>query len=253
MNEQTTLVASALAEADIRAETEEDTEHLFRIHLMVELQRAHGGTEDFRTDHLVKAIRNAIVHESRFAQRLLDSGIQLDLEDLFQIIDQAIAGARGSAVLAPPQSQFTEEEERELARGGFESLEPLPEREDPAARTAAGFVALLATALTTEAAADLLGVKESRIRQRLQARTLYGVKRGRAWRLPRFQFTDSGTVPGIDVVLSRLAQDLHPMAVWRWITSPAPELVVDDIVVSPRDWLCSGGDPERAAELAAAL
>lgn len=86
---------------------------------------------------------------------------------------------------------------------------------------------------------------------------MYGVKVGlggrRAWRLPRFQFTESGLVPGLDHVLRRLPEDLHPVALYRWLTTPHPDLVVDDEPATPFEWLTAGHDPEAAAELAAEL
>jgi hypothetical protein len=41
--------------------------------------------------------------------------------------------------------------------------------------------------------------------------------------------------------------------VQRWLTTPSPELEVDDSPVSPLTWLQQGGDPDPVATLAAAL
>jgi excisionase family DNA binding protein len=124
---------------------------------------------------------------------------------------------------------------------------------DPLAGTAAKYVALLASALTTREAAGVLEVGESRIRQRLREGTLYGVKAGRKNRLPAFQFEGGGEVPGIAKVLARIDRSVHPVAVLNWFLLPNPDLYLDEDEarpVSPRHWLLSGSDPEVPAHLA---
>lgn len=116
---------------------------------------------------------------------------------------------------------------------------------------------LRATGLTTHEAAKRLNVNDSRVRQRLAKRSLYGIKAGDEWRLPAFQFARTGLVPGIDRVLPRLPSRLSPIAVYRWLHTPNPDL--DDgseeqgRTLTPLQWLQTGGDPEVVAELAAGL
>ena len=114
---------------------------------------------------------------------------------------------------------------------------------------------MLAESLNVEEAARMLKVDPSRIRQRLSGdpRSLFGVKTGKAWRIPRFQFDEKRVIPGIDAVIAKLPRDLSPVAVYRWFTSPNSELELDDETASPLDWLKGGGDSARVAELAAAL
>ena len=107
-----------------------------------------------------------------------------------------------------------------------------------------------------EEAAELLDVNASRIRQRLAAGSLYGLKDGNAWRLPAFQFADKALVPGIDVVLRRLPAGISPLAVAQWLSLPNPDLCTRDDEerpLSPRQWLLEGNSPEAAADLAALL
>jgi hypothetical protein len=121
---------------------------------------------------------------------------------------------------------------------------------------AAAYQELRAGSLTVERAAALLGVNASRIRQRLAAGSLYGLKEGNAWLLPAFQFTDKALVPNLDVVLRRLPRGLSPLAVAQWLSRPNPDLCTRDDEerpLSPRQWLLAGNPPEPAAELAAAL
>lgn len=157
------------------------------------------------------------------------------------------------AMAAPPM--LTDAEERLLREGGLEPGSLTPEETQPLHRATAEYARLLHDSYTAEQTADLLGVNASRIRQRLTGtpRTLYGVKVGKGWRIPKFQFHGRRLVPGIERVLERLAPDLHPVAVHRWFTVPNPDLTVDDTPTSPLDWLRVGNPPEAVAELAAGL
>ncbi|MGQ0628864.1 MAG: hypothetical protein ACT4PL_12290 [Phycisphaerales bacterium] len=153
----------------------------------------------------------------------------------------------------PPM--LTDAEERLLREGGLDPGSLAPEETQPLHRATAEYARILHDSYTAEQAADVLGVNASRIRQRLTVtpRTLYGIKVGKGWRIPRFQFHGQGLVPGIARVLDRLAPDLHPVAVHRWLSTPNPDLLVDDAPTSPLDWLRIGNAPEAVAELAAGL
>ena len=152
-------------------------------------------------------------------------------------------------------STLTASEEAALARGG---VEPASD-EDVAvvqARVASAFQELRASSLTVDEAAARLGVNTSRIRQRLAARSLYGLKDGNTWLLPAFQFVSSGLVPRVGVVVRRLPPDIGPLAAARWFASPNPDLCTrdeDERPLTPLQWLLGGNPPEPAAELAAAL
>src|SRR5439155_19546177 len=119
----------------------------------------------------------------------------------------------------------------------------------------AEYADLLRDSYSAEQAARILSVNPSRIRQRLTAtpRTLYGIKHGKSWRIPRFQFRQRRLVPGIEMVVSRLAENLHPVAVHRWFTCPNQDLTVAERPVSPLQWLQSGNPPRAVADLAAEL
>ena len=130
---------------------------------------------------------------------------------------------------------------------------PFSPDEDPVTRTIAAFEALVANSLTVPEAAARLGVHTARVLQRLKQRSLYGVKIGRDWRLPAFQFTEHGEVPNIGKVLTRIDPEIHPVAVVTWITSPDPDFWIGNRNVSPVEWLRSGGNPDLAARLAATL
>jgi hypothetical protein len=76
--------------------------------------------------------------------------------------------------------------------------------------------------------------------------------------LPRWQFADDLTrlLPGIRRVFPHLDRGIHPVAVYRCLISPDPDLTIDEaeeLTLSPRDWLRSGRDPQAVADLAGAL
>jgi hypothetical protein len=193
-------------------------------------------------------------------KELRDRGIQRSPDEIaeearrfvFYVISEMPTGRW----VRDPGKEFSEEEIMVLEEGGLD-LSPREEAgPDPLARTAAKYVALLASALTTKEAAGVLEVGESRVRQRLGEGTLYGVKAGRENRLPAFQFEGGKEVPGIAQVLKRIDRSLHPVAVLNWYTLPNPDLFLDEEEarpVSPRQWLLSGGDPEVVVHLAEEL
>lgn len=152
------------------------------------------------------------------------------------------------------QNALTHEERAALERGGFSLLAgPVDSDSDPVARTAAAYRALVEHSYRVPDVAHLLGVDGSRIRQRLARRSLYGIKPGRDWLLPSFQFTETGEVPSMAKVLPALDPALHPVEVVEWFTTPDPDLSIKGKAVSPRDWLWSGGPAQPVLALAAAL
>ena len=103
---------------------------------------------------------------------------------------------------------------------------------------------------------------DSRIRQRLAARALYGIKVRDGWRLPVFQFDGAAVVPGLSTVFSRFDMELHPSPLlassrrrrrsWSWrircsvsgtgcvaatirVSSP---ILLRALTVMPRFWNC---------------
>jgi hypothetical protein len=188
-------------------------------------------------------------------------GITASPQQLAGYLAESVASMEQGALIAAAQ-ELPEAELEVLRSGGFDvDAGPLPQ-DDPIGRAAAAYSALLETALTIKAVAAALGRNESRVRQRLLERSLYGIRRGRNWLLPRFQFQvedRQGTpavkavVPGIERVLPVLGPELHPVTVWRWFTAPSTELVDDaapDKPISPRDWLLAGRDPKPVKDLA---
>lgn len=177
----------------------------------------------------------------------------------FAEIDAAVSQSLPGGELPGAEAEvgsLSASERQVLSRGGFD-LAPLhPEERSPTFRTTVDYATLLEDSFTTDQAARRLKVNGSRVRQLLAARTLYGVKDRRGWRVPRFQFAGSRLVPGIDDVLPHLPAGLHPLAVHRWFTTPNPDLVDEEgdaAPMSPLAWLRSGLSVDVVAQLAAQL
>jgi hypothetical protein len=125
---------------------------------------------------------------------------------------------------------------------------------DPLVKTIVDYMALIETSLATAAVATMLGVDVSRIRQRIRARSLFGVEYEGEWRLPRFQFEKGRVLPGFATVLAALSADLNPLDVATWLLAPNVDLESDgDTAISPRAWLLRGRAPAVVAELARQL
>ena len=184
---------------------------------------------------------------------------------LRQVLD-----AMPTMLYGEPALELTEAEREVLIDGGVR-LDAEPEG-DPLAATTAQFAALVSTSLTTKEAAARLGMPESRIRRMIARRTLYSVLLDNRRHIPAFQFAQQGgpmgrarpspaaakgaLVPNIGKVNAALPEDLHPVEVQAWYTQPHTDLFLGDDVdarVSPLNWLRSGGDVHRVAQLAQRL
>lgn len=153
---------------------------------------------------------------------------------------------------------LTQPEAKGLASGGFNLAAPPRGAVSPLDRASAEFARLILDSYPTAGAAQVLGVNASRVRQRIQGsdRTLYAIRIGSEWRVPKFQFAGKALIPGLDQVLRVLPVNLHPVAVHRWLTTANPDLPDDDgdeTPLSPLDWLRTGRDPAVVASLAAGL
>lgn len=162
------------------------------------------------------------------------------------------------AMVAEILSVAQEHPGERLSAGEMEVLERYPSssREEVTrslVRTAGVRQGILDTSLTGAEAGKRLGVGPSRIRQRIGDRTLYAVKSGRAWRLPAWQFTRRGEIPGIAAVIRALPDEAGLVEVDGFVNSPNVDLVVDDVPATPLEWLAAGHDPQPVMQIAADL
>lgn len=194
--------------------------------------------------------------KTRTRAYLYAHGLEIEPEMLEEMVREAVAQLQRTYYRSDPRSDLTPEEVEALEEGGFNLDPPEPGTDDPLARTAAEYAALLHTALTTSEAAERLEVDPSRIRQRLTAQPpgLYGIRLDTEWRIPEFQFEGNRLLPGWGQVLAQLSKDVHPVAFHRWLTFPHSDLVCvgddeEEEPVSPRNWLRAGYPPAAVADL----
>jgi hypothetical protein len=191
-------------------------------------------------------------------------GIHVSSLELERQFVSALSDVLPDRVSSRPSQDLSAAEVKTLTRGGLD-LSPQGAHSadggagNPLLRGAMGYAAVVTASYTVADAAHRLGVDGSRIRQRLAARTLYGVKHEGNWRIPAFQFQDGvagSLIPYLDQVVPFLDPDLSPVTVARWFRLPNPDFTgvsggtADDEPVSPLEWLASGGRPEPVAVLA---
>jgi hypothetical protein len=165
--------------------------------------------------------------------------------------EHSIAGAE------PMLNALSEQEEDFLRQGGAAGVDVY----DPSitARNvtviAAEYAQMVAAAYTQKEAAECLGVGASRIRQRIDAGTLYAIDGPGGRVCPRWQFSAGGTLPGLERVLEAIGKEAHPLAVQRFFLAASPDLEskLQGQALSPRDWLLTGHSPEPVALLAREL
>jgi hypothetical protein len=174
------------------------------------------------------------------------------------LLDMAAREVGAYAPRPPGQEGALSEQERMALDEGFGGKpRPVPPGPDhPHTRYLAELARLRADSMSVEETARLLGVNESRIRQRLggRQRTLLGIKVGRSWRVFRYQFDGKELVPGLDRVIAAMPRGREPVGDHHWLTRPDPELALDDdTLVSPLTWLRMGRDPELVVTTACHL
>jgi excisionase family DNA binding protein len=121
------------------------------------------------------------------------------------------------------------------------------------ARSIAAEAVLRESALTVDDAARRLGVDSSGIRRRLSEKRLVGWKDRGGWRLPAWQFTESGILPGLPRVLAAVPEDQPPLVLAAFFATDQPDLQMNGEPSTPRQWLLAGGDPTRVGEQASML
>jgi hypothetical protein len=166
-------------------------------------------------------------------------------EQLLLSLEQATHGVDATH----PASGLSENEADTLASIGV-SLEGPEGDPTGAAQVALGQAQLLRfadEALTSKEAAELLGVGASRVRQMVKDRDLWSLAEHEV-RVPQWQIVNGKPVPGLRH-LAEAARSLHPFTVSRFMERPSVDLLLEGQKVSPIDWLVSGGDPQRVADL----
>lgn len=178
----------------------------------------------------------------------------IDEERFARVAARAIEEMRGSAArIDAPAGQFSASEVTTLRAGGLDLANRRRSEPDTIGEAAARFAAILADSADVAEVAERLGVTRARVRQRAVERTLLAIREGDEWRFPRGQFDGAAPIRGLPAVSLALPVDLHPVAVWGFLTDASTDLPVDDRAASPLEWLRSGGSPDPVAAIAREL
>ncbi|HEY5877261.1 MAG TPA: hypothetical protein VIU11_00020 [Nakamurella sp.] len=181
--------------------------------------------------------------------RRYDAG--LTESDLAEYLDTAMRRIPGAASAPITQGDMTYLAEH-AGQGAAEvvaSWDPDRERRQREEAAAEEAMDVIASTLSVEAAARLLGIDRTRISHRLSRRALWAVDIGSRRRLPDWQFRAGRELPGLAVLIEAIPSSVHPDDVAGLMTSPQDELDGR----TPVDHLASGGDPGPVADLLADL
>lgn len=202
---------------------------------------------------------------SRQAEPLGSRDLRLHLHELLQVIDRVemASGAEIETLLGkiaelyeagpgrPPAADLTPDQTAALQKAGSLVDEIVPVEERASVLSAARTDVLIEDALTTREVATMLGVSESRVRQRALARSLLSTKNASGLHFYRFQFEDQHELPGWEVVAPAFPVDAHPLSMQHVLDAPRDELAVGADEVSVRQWLKAGGAAGIAADAVA--
>ena len=165
---------------------------------------------------------------------------------------RVVLDAMPTMLYGEPREELTPEEQAVLKEGGVDL--DAKARRDPLAETAVQYAAIIASSLTTQEAAERMGIPESQVRQMIARRTLYSILLNNRRYIPIFQFEKDGPlVVNITKVNAALNPELHPVEVYDWYTRQNPDLFAGDDIdatMSPLSWLRGGGDVKKLVMLA---
>jgi hypothetical protein len=165
-----------------------------------------------------------------------------------------LAALKTLPAIKPGAASLTEDEVRILDAAGF--VEDRVAFAQAAADIVAHTALLINSAYTGPEVAALLGINESRVRQRRLARTLWAIESDGNWVYPTIQFEvnlktgkPDKQIRGLERVFAALPVGLHPATVAGLLRTPQTELQVDGQPRSIVEWLRSGGPVDPVLHL----
>ncbi len=173
-----------------------------------------------------------------------------------ETLNRALEEAMATQSLSLPErpSDMMSESELQAFREIGVDVDDAGQGPDPVTSGVVEFATVIASGLTTQQAADRLGVGRSRISQRLAERELFSFRVDGRVVIPSFQFQGADLVPGITQVNRAVPPTRHPLSVVMWFHTPQPELEADgNRPLTPLEWLGQGSDPSAVCELAELL
>jgi len=179
---------------------------------------------------------------------LQSRGYQLDETGLVRALEALLPRrAEPAASLSEPESEY-------LRRFSGLAAASQEQKAELDARRVAALTAEVAQSLDRSAVATLLGISPSRVSHRQAEGALYAFSAGPGRHLyPDWQFASRTVLPHLSEVIGNMRPGTPAAVVRRFMTTPDPDLVVEGVGLSPRDWLLAGGEATALTELAAEL
>ena len=189
-------------------------------------------------------------------ETLREAGI-LDTDHFLSTLADLVRSQPGGLFLGAGLSQnaLTEAEEvylREAGARGVDEENNADIRLQQVSQMTDEYQQLIGDSYGAKEVAKLLGVSDSRIRQRLSDRELYSVETNEGRVFPCFQFSNNQPLPGLKTVLAAINPKVHPLSVKRFFETPQVDLESSDLTgpQKPRDWLTTGHSPEDVVVIA---
>ena len=153
-------------------------------------------------------------------------------------------------------STLTNKEIEILRAGGARGLEDTPETRTSLLNSLNRLLedcrSLLEDSYDISTVSSLLGISESEIEHKAlqQPPALRSIESENGLlRFPRWQFTDSGTIPHLTALLAEVSPSLAEIHLNYFMQRPQEWLEVDGECLSPYEWLCRGFDPNAVLDL----
>lgn len=120
------------------------------------------------------------------------AGVSLTVDELEQLVMTAAEQLLPRQPAIAATTELSVDEVEFLQRAGVDASDltlPRAGLASPLARTTAEYAVLLASSLSPTQIAERIGQDESRVRQRINHKTLYAAREGRGWRVRFFNLT----------------------------------------------------------------
>lgn len=195
---------------------------------------------------LTVLLRDGEVTAAEAADLLVDAVGPVRGSEFKDALDAA-AERQAAYSRTPPRAAVAAE------RGGDPWGKPPSEAEVAAAagraerERAAALAADVEDSLTREQAAERLGITPQSVSERRKTGRLVGLRRGREWRFPRWQFSDDDALPGLRELAAAYPGSTLSLSVW----AKRPHVDLDGR--TPSEELARRGGPGRVLALVEAI
>lgn len=179
-----------------------------------------------------------------YAPEISETDFAADLRSKFE----AVHGADDTSLTAA-ELEFLAQNGGETARTVLDEWDPEAERRRRNRIVEESALHIYVHTLSVLQVAAVTGKSRSQITRDVNNGKLYARSVGRQWRIPRWQLAAERVIPGLAQVVPAIPDHLHPTVVEGFMTTPQDDLDA----TTPVDYLRTGGDPARVAQLVVEL